>query len=95
VRRWGHRSPDVAQYRFNRTERSLAEFDEASLALQTTPGISWIRAPFATRLLGGGLDRVTLLENRIKFRRNGEWTQEAIAPEDWKPLLARWFAMAP
>jgi N-hydroxyarylamine O-acetyltransferase len=82
-------------YRFDRTEWSLAEFDGASLALQTTPGLSWTRAPFATRLLDGGPDRVTLLENRIKFRRNGVWREEPVASQDWEAELDRWFVMDP
>jgi len=82
-------------YRFDRTGWHFAGFDDASHRLQTVPGLSWTRARFATRLLDGGPDRVTLLEDRIKFRRNGEWTQEAVAPDEWESQLDQWFAMEP
>ncbi len=84
-----------ALYRFDRIEWSLADFDPASRTLQTVPGLSWTRARFATRLLDGGPDRVTILEDRIKFRRNGEWTQEPVTADEWASVLERWFGMAP
>ncbi len=82
-------------YRFERTGWDFADFDDASHRLQTVPGLSWTRARFATRLLDGGPDRVTLLEDRIRFRRNGEWTEEPVSPEDWESELFRWFEMTP
>ena len=45
-------------------------------------GPYWTEGPFTTRLLNGGPDRVTLLPNRIKFRRDGEWTEEPVADDD-------------
>ena len=83
------------QYRFGHEEWDLHAFDDASELLQTAPGLSWTRARFATRLLDGGPDRVTLLEDRIKFRRNGEWTEEPVASQDWEAELQRWFGMNP
>ena len=82
-------------YRFDRTGWDFTDFDDASHRLQTVPGLSWTRARFATRLLDGGPDRVTLLEDRIKFRRNGEWTQEPVTADEWESLLDRWFGLTP
>jgi N-hydroxyarylamine O-acetyltransferase len=83
------------QYRFGSAPQVPSDFDGASELLQTDPGLSWTRAPFATRLLDGGPDRVTLLKDRIKFRHDGEWREEPVADEDWDATLDRWFAMAP
>lgn len=83
------------QYRFGSTPQVPADFDAASEMLQTQPGMQWTRAPFATRLIDGGPDRVTLLRNRIKFRRDGEWTEDPVAEEDWSATLDEWFDMTP
>ena len=90
----GPGSPEP-QYRFGPAPRVSADFDAASEMLQTQPGLQWTKAPFATRLLDGGPDRVTLLRNRINFRRDGEWTEEPVAEEDWSATLAEWFDMTP
>ncbi|MCL1597685.1 MAG: arylamine N-acetyltransferase [Actinomycetia bacterium] len=82
-------------YRFDPIEWDFADFDDASHRLQTAPGLPWTRARFATRLLDGGPDRVTLLEDRIRFRRNGVWTQEAVSPDEWESQLDQWFTMEP
>jgi len=83
------------QYRFDRAEWRLADFDEASQLLQNAPGLSWTRARFSTRLLDGGPDRVTLFEDRIKFRRDGRWSEVPVAPQEWESLLEHWFGMTP
>jgi N-hydroxyarylamine O-acetyltransferase len=85
----------VEQYRFDRTPHSPADFEEASTYLQTEPGLQWTTSRFATRLLDGGPDRVTLLTDRIKFRHNGTWTEEPIDEDDWADLLQEWFGMTP
>lgn len=71
------------------------DFAEASTYLQVTPGLRWTEARFATRLLDGGPDRVTLLGDRIKFRRDGEWTERPVTDEEWPDLLQSWFGMTP
>ena len=86
---------DHPKYRFARTPVTLDSFDAASDRLQTEPGLHWTAAPFATRLLDGGPDRVTLLADRIKFRRNGSWTEQPVAPEAWDATLQTWFGMTP
>lgn len=87
---------DAAEhYRFDREPRSPRDFEEASTYLQSEPGLQWTSSPFATRLLDGGPDRVTLLNDRIKFRRDGNWVEEAVCERDWPELLEKWFGMAP
>ena len=85
----------VEHYRFDPTPRSPADFDEASIFLQTEPGLQWTEAPFATRLLDRGPDRVTLLADRIKFRRDGNWVEHPVTEDEWPRLLAEWFDMTP
>jgi N-hydroxyarylamine O-acetyltransferase len=82
-------------YRFDREPRALADFEEASVYLQTQPGLQWTESPFATRLLDGGPDRVTLLRDRIKFRRDGSWEEEPVSEEDWPARLQEWFGLTP
>ena len=86
---------DQPKYRFAPTPVDLASFDAASRRFQTQPGLHWTAAPFATRLLDGGPDRVTLLADRIKFRRGGVWCEEPVAPDQWEAALLRWFGMTP
>lgn len=80
-------------YRFDRTPRVLADFEEASVYLRTQPGLQWTEAPFATRLLDGGPDRVTLLQDRLKLRRNGSWVEEPVSEDDWAARLHEWFGL--
>jgi N-hydroxyarylamine O-acetyltransferase len=83
------------QYRFDRNPFEMSRFDQASEHLQTEPGLHWTEGPFATRLLDGGPDRVTLLRNRIKFRRDGVWSEEPVPSDNWDATLRRWFDMTP
>lgn len=85
----------VGEYVFDRKDHKLTDFEEASLHLRTTPGLQWTATRFATRLLDYGPDRVTLLSDRIKLRRNGVWTEEAVTDEQWASLLDEWFALTP
>lgn len=82
-------------YRFGRRAHSLDDFEEASTYLQTQPGLQWTRSPFATRLLDYGPDRVTLLKDRIKFRRDGSWVEQPVAEDEWEDHLQEWFGMTP
>lgn len=83
------------QYRFDSTPRTTADFDRPSDRFQTDPGLQWTEAPFATRLIDGGPDRVTLLKDRIRFRKSGEWTEDPVAEDEWPAMLQHWFGMTP
>lgn len=83
----------VAKYRFKRVAHELADFDAASEHLQTTDGLHWTQYPFATRLLDGGPDRVTLLEDRLKVRRNGTTEETPVSGADWDDVLYEHFGM--
>jgi N-hydroxyarylamine O-acetyltransferase len=86
----------LPHFRFDRAARQPSDFDEASSYLQTTPGLQWTQSRFATRLLDNGPDRVTLVTDRIKFRRNGAWTEHPIDEESqWESLLEEWFGLTP
>jgi len=85
----------VPQYRFDSKPRQPGDFEEASLLLQTQPGLQWTKTRFATRLIDGEADRVTLLEGRIKHRRDGVWTESPVDNEKWESLLEEWFGLTP
>lgn len=81
------------QYRFDQAPRHTADFDAASHRLQEDMSRGWTQKPFATRLLDGGPDRVTLLHDRLKIRRRGSWTEESVTPDEWPALLLEWFGI--
>jgi len=83
------------QYRFNSRPYATADFEASSLRLQTEPGLRWTEGPFATRLLDGGPDRVTLLRDRIKFRHDGLWSEAPVDENKWETTLHHWFDMEP
>lgn len=83
----------VAQYRFKRVAHALSEFDGASHRLQTDPASPFVQKPFATRLLDGGPERVTLLRNRLRHLRDGEWTEQPVQLDQWAATLERWFGI--
>ncbi len=82
------------QYRFRRVDRDLAEFAPASEQLSSDPNLHWRTKPFATRLLDGGPDRVTLLGDRLKITRNGTTTETPVATQEWSDVLNEWFEMS-
>ena len=92
---WDEDGRAEPQYRFDRTPRAPSDFEAASAYLRTTPGLGWTQSRFATRLLDGGPDRVTLLTDRIKFRRDGVWEEHPVDTEDWDRLLYDWFQLTP
>jgi N-hydroxyarylamine O-acetyltransferase len=85
----------VPHYRFDLTPRQPSDFEHASKYLQTEPGLRWTQSRFATRLVDGGPDRVTLLSDRIKYRRAAVWTEDPVAESDWDETLAEWFGLTP
>lgn len=78
-------------YRFTLTPRTMASFDEQSIRLQADLTLKWTKSRFATRILDYGPDRVTLLEDRLRIRRNGIWKDHPIPPEQWAQALRKWF----
>ncbi len=83
-----------AQYRFKRVLHNLEDFTPASDALQTDPTLHWSAKPFATRLLDGGPDRVTLLADRLKMRIDGKESTETVGAAGspaWLAKLDQWF----
>ncbi len=83
------------QYRFDSNTYETADFDSPSRRLQTDLGLHWTESPFATRLLDGGPDRVTLLHDRLKCRRDGIWIEEPVSEKDWPIVLDHWFGITP
>lgn len=82
-----------ALYRFKRITRRMSDFDEASDRLQSDRTLHWSQKPFATRLIDGGPDRVTLLADRLKLTTGGGVTETPVAPEEWDDVLEQWFSM--
>lgn len=83
----------AARYRFKRVAHELAEFAVASQRLYDDADAHWQRWPFATRLLGDGADRVTLLADRLKIRRGDETVETPVLESEWDDVLAEWFEM--
>ncbi|MEM7272688.1 MAG: arylamine N-acetyltransferase [Actinomycetota bacterium] len=85
------------QYRFRRVDHELADFDAASSHLQSAEDLHWRNKPFATRLLDGGPERVTLTGDRLKLHggTDGSVTEDPVDPADWDEVLLHWFGMGP
>lgn len=81
----------VPQYRFRRVAHKMEDFVEASDRLRGDPSLHWSNKPFATRLIEGGPQRVTLLRDRIKYHGDGETSETLVAEEDWEQTLQRLF----
>jgi N-hydroxyarylamine O-acetyltransferase len=79
------------QYRFTLIPRTLADFTYQSTRLQTAGTGHFTEKPFATRSLGSGTDRVTLLADRIKFRRDEVLTEESVDSAAWNEVAKQWF----
>ena len=53
----------------------------------------WVNKPFATRLIEGGPERVTLLGDRLKHHNRDGLVEEPVTADRWDDELARWFGM--
>lgn len=82
-----------ARYRFKRVGHVMNEFDNISDHLSSDPTLHWSTKPFATRLLEGGPDRVTLLSDRLKITRAGETIESPVTGDDWDQTLWDWFRL--
>jgi N-hydroxyarylamine O-acetyltransferase len=81
----------AAQFRFKRVSLTMADFEGASQYLQSDGELAWHKRAFATRLLDGGPDRVTLVGNRLKLERGGAVTEADVGDPDWIDTLDHWF----
>lgn len=79
------------EYRFKRVALSMEQFTPVSDSLQIDPDKRWRSAPFATRLLDGGPDRVTLTHDRLKVVRDGATTETDVDADQWDRRLREWF----
>lgn len=85
----------VPQYRFRRVTLQMPDFDGASDRLRSDPDLHWSAKPFATRLVDGGPERITLLKDWFKqLHRDGTVTESPVAAEDWDKKLAELFRPA-
>ena len=84
-----------AQFRFKRVALDLKDFEPASQHLQTDENGFWVQKPFATRLLGEGGDRVTLLKDRLKILRDGVTEETPVGQAEWPSVLLEWFELSP
>ena len=78
-------------YQFTLKPRQMEDFEEQSIRLQTEEASNFTTKPFATRSLEGGPDRVTLLSDRLKFRRAGLWSETPVASDEWDATARHWF----
>ncbi len=72
----------AAQYRFKRVAHELADFEPASQALQADDEGHFRTKAFATRLIDGGPDRITVLRNRLVTITDGERTETPVSAEE-------------
>ncbi len=83
------------QYRFRRVTLQMSDFDEASDRLRSDPDLHWSAKPFATRLVDGGPERITLLKDRFKqHHADGTVTETPVDDQDWDKMLAELFRPA-
>ena len=83
----------AARYRFKRVDHPLTDFEAVSASMQTDPDKKWRSHPFATRLLDGGPDRVTLRDGRLKVVRGGEETITEVDRDGFDAALQEWFGI--
>jgi N-hydroxyarylamine O-acetyltransferase len=84
------------QYRFGPRAFGTEDFIAQSAQKWSDPRQKWRQQPFATRLLDGGPDRVTLLHDRLKLRRRGAWSEQPVQPgKEWERTLRQWFDLTP
>jgi N-hydroxyarylamine O-acetyltransferase len=79
------------EYRFKRVALTLDDFTAVSDSMQVDPDKSWRSKPFATRLLDGGPDRVTVRREVIKVTRDGVVDERPLHGNEWEQELIDWF----
>ena len=79
------------EYRFKRVALTLDDFTPISDSMQLDDDLNWKHKRFATRLLDGGPDRVTLSRDRLKIVRDDDESELPVEPDDWDRHLLEWF----
>jgi len=79
------------EYRFKRVALELDDFTAISDSMQVDPDRPWRSKPFATRLLDGGPDRVTVRRDALKIVRDGHLDERALDGDEWLHELRNWF----
>lgn len=79
------------QYRFRRVTLAMEDFTEASDRLRSDKTLHWSTKRFATRLIDGGPERVTLLTDRIKYHGGSDSTETPVDPDRWEAKLDELF----
>lgn len=79
------------EYRFKRVGLALTDFTTVSDSMQIDPHKHWRAKPFATRLLDGGPDRVTVTRHHRKLVRDGALDERALDGDEWEQELIDWF----
>lgn len=82
------------QYRFKRTVRSVEEFAPASNMLWEDTSLHWSTKPFATRLVNGGPERISLLSDRLKRTTPDSETTEPVDQDEWNGVLLEHFGIS-
>lgn len=82
----------LSEFRFSMVDREMSAFEPASQRLQAGPG-HFTDAPFATRLIDGGPDRISLTPERLVIHR-GEVVEETPVPTAaWDDTLRSCFGI--
>ncbi len=79
------------EYRFKRVAHTLDDFTAVSDSMQVDPDKNWRSKPFATRLLDGGPDRVTVTRHHRKLVRDGVVDEQPLEGDAWEQELVDWF----
>lgn len=79
------------EYRFKRVALRLDDFTAISDSMQDDPDRPWRSKPFATRLLDGGPDRVTVRRDTLKIVRDGQVDERPLDGDEWRDELRNWF----
>ena len=82
------------EYRFKRVALTLDDFTAVSDSMQVDPDKSWCSKPFATRLLDGGPDRVTVTRHHRKLIREDSVDEQPLAGDAWEQELIDWFGFS-
>jgi N-hydroxyarylamine O-acetyltransferase len=80
-------------YRFKRVKHALADFEPTSNRLQADTASHWHQHRFATRLVDGGPDRVSLRGGDFIDQRGGQTTVTPVPEQEWEAMLLEWFGL--